>query len=167
MRWARMINYAQSLATMTRAQRLMLAGLALSVALANVHQPFPSIAPLQHVPTVLVIIAAPLLLARSPLSLASVASLTAFFLLHTLAGRYAYSNVPYDAWALTLTGYIISELLDTTRNGFDRLVHFSFGLLWIAPVSELLQRHCTYGKAADLISYRPLMTELRVDRPRQ
>jgi putative membrane protein len=32
-----------------------------------------------------------------------------------------------------------------TRNHYDRLVHFSYGLLAVAPVSEVLQRHAGIG----------------------
>ncbi len=110
-------------------QRAWIATLAVALALANVHQPYPSTAPLQHIPTVLLILSAPPLLRRFPVSDRSVAALALFFLLHTLAGRYTYSNVPYDAWARALAGHDISSLLGLTRNDFDRVVHFSFGLL--------------------------------------
>lgn len=147
---AGMISYFEACRKMPREQRLMLAVLAACVALGNVKQPFPDIAPLHHVPTVLLIIAAPLLLVRFPLSNRSVASLVGFFLLHTLAGRYTYSFVPYDTWATALTGHSLSDTLGLKRNGFDRIVHFSFGLLWIAPISEVLRRYGNYGRRASI-----------------
>ena len=122
-------------------QRGMLAILAGAVALANVDQPYPDIAPLQHIPTVLLILAAPWLLRRWPLSVRSTGMIAAFFLLHTLAGRYTYSNVPYDAWARTLTGHDVNSLFGWHRNGFDRLVHLGFGLLWVPPLVEATRRH--------------------------
>lgn len=116
----------------------MLAALGAAVALANVRQPYPEIAPLQHIPTVLLIGAAPLALRCFPLSNASVAAIVYFFLLHTIAGRYTYSNVPYDAWSEALTGRSLSSVLGLHRNDFDRVIHFSFGLLWVAPFSEVV-----------------------------
>ena len=69
-------------------QRALLTLLAVAVALANVAQPYPEIAPLQHVPTVAALLAAPWLLRRWPLSDGSLGAIVAFLLLHTLAGRY-------------------------------------------------------------------------------
>jgi putative membrane protein len=127
-------------------QSAMLIVLAVAVALANVNQPYPQIAPLQHIPTVLLILAAPPLLARWPLSNAAVGALLVFWLLHTLGGRYTYSNVPYDSWAHALTGHTISEALGMSRNGYDRLVHFAFGLCWVPPYAEAMQRHAGIGR---------------------
>ncbi|WEK44723.1 MAG: DUF2238 domain-containing protein [Candidatus Sphingomonas colombiensis] len=130
------------------AQRWMILILAIAVGLANVAQPFPEIAPLQHVPTVALILFSPFLLTRFPLSNGSVLLLTAFFLLHTLAGRYTYSNVPYDDWARSLVGHDISSFFGGTRNDFDRLVHLSFGMLWMKPFAEAMCRYAGLGKKA-------------------
>ena len=123
----------------------MLALLALAVLLASIAQPFPEIAPLQHAPTVALILAAPWLLRRWPLSNGAVACLLIFFLLHTLGGRYTYSNVPYDAWARALTGHGINAAFGATRNDYDRLVHLAFGLLFVVPVAQVLCRHAAAG----------------------
>lgn len=123
----------------------MICALAVAVFAANLWQPYPEIAPLQHLPTVLLLFASPWLLRRWPLSDRSVAALVGFFLLHTLAGRYTYSNVPYDAWGRALTGVSIDAAMGSTRNNFDRLVHLSFGLLWVAPVAESVRRYAGAG----------------------
>ena len=130
----------------------MVVALAIAVALANVRQPYPDIAPLQHVPTVLLILAAPILLRRWPLSDGSVGCVLAFFLLHTLAGRYTYSNVPYDAWGRALTGISIDQTFGLARNDFDRLVHLSFGLFAIQPFAEAARRYGGMGRRAALFS---------------
>lgn len=129
-----------------RVQRALLALVAVAVLLANVRQPFPDIAPLQHIPTVLLLLVAPLLLTRWPLSSRSLGLLTLFWLLHTLGGRYTYSNVPYDDWARSLFGHDISTSFDLARNGYDRIVHLAFGLLWTPPIAELLRRHHGCGR---------------------
>ena len=103
----------------------MIVALAIALVLANVRQPYPDIAPLQHIPTTMLILAAPFLLRRWPLSDGSVACVVAFFLLHTLAGRYTYSNVPYDAWGRAVLGVSIDQALGLVRNDFDRIVHLS------------------------------------------
>jgi putative membrane protein len=122
-------------------QRLMLAGLALLLVLVQVKQPFPATAPLHHLPTLTLLLAAPFLLRRLPLTDPALACIILFFVLHTIGGRYTYTNVPYDAWARSLFGHPLSEMFGWSRNHYDRLVHFGYGVLAILPVREALQRH--------------------------
>lgn len=124
-----------------RAQRIMLALLFLLLVLVQIRQPFPEVAPLHHIPTLLLLLAAPFALRRWPLSNAAVGCAVLFFALHTIGGRYTYTNVPYDALAEALTGHTISEIFGFTRNHYDRLVHLCYGFLAVLPVSEALQRH--------------------------
>ena len=124
-----------------RPQRRMILLLLAAVALANVAQPFPDLAPLQHGPTIALALAAPALLRRWPLSDRAVACIWLFLLLHTFAARWIYSYVPYDDWARALTGHDLSSILGLRRNGFDRLVHFAFGALLTAPLAEIARRH--------------------------
>ena len=121
-------------------QKWMLIVLAVAVAAANIDQPYPQLAPLQHAPTLALILAAPWFLRRWPLSTPSVAALWLFLMLHTLGGRYIYSYVPYDVWSAALTGETISGPLGWSRNHYDRLIHFLFGALWTLPVREVLVR---------------------------
>jgi len=135
-------GYSGSLAALPVTQKAMLGLLLVAVALANVDQPYPELAPLQHIPTILLIVAAPLLLQRWPISTASVASVWLFLLLHTLGGRYIYSYVPYDQWVKSITGGTISGLFGWSRNHYDRFIHFAFGLLCTLPIREaLIRRH--------------------------
>lgn len=145
-----MTRYLHAWRTLSRCQFLALLVLACAVLAANVDQPYPAIAWLQHVPTVLLLLAAPLLLARWPLSDTAVGLLLAFWLLHTLGGRYTYSNLPYDEWSQALTGHTISGTFGMARNGYDRLVHLAFGVLWVAPFAEAMRRHAGMGWRASL-----------------
>ena len=122
------------------AQRRMILALAFAIMLANIAQPYPDLAPLQHGPTIALILAAPWLLRRWPLSTPAVACIWLFLLVHTLGARWIYSYVPYDDWARAVSGHDISSLLGATRNGYDRLVHFGFGALLTLPLSEITQR---------------------------
>ena len=122
------------------AQRRLFGLLLVLLLFAQVDQPYPEIALLQHIPTMLLIVTSPLLLRRWPMSTASVACIVAFMALHTLGGRYAYSNVPYDDWAHALTGTTLSDSFGWTRNHYDRLVHFAFGALSVIPVAEIARR---------------------------
>lgn len=122
-------------------QRRMIAFLLAAIGLANVAQPYPDLAPLQHGPTVALMLAAPWLLRRWPLSTSSVGCIWLFLLLHTLGARWIYSYVPYDDWARAISGHDISSLFGTTRNGYDRLVHFGFGALLTPAMVEAAKRH--------------------------
>lgn len=115
----------------------MLGALALLLAAAQIDQPFPEVAPLHHGPTLAMLIAAPFLLRRWPLSDGSVLCLVLFLALHTLGGRYTYSNLPYDAWFEALTGQEIAA----SRNMYDRFVHFAFGVLAVRPAFEWTIRY--------------------------
>lgn len=145
-----MTNYLDAWRMLPRPQFAMLLILVVAVMLANVRQPYPTIAPLQHLPTLLLVLAAPSLLARWPLLNKAVGSLVVFMMLHTLGGRYTYSNVPYDEWSRLLTGHTISETFGLTRNGYDRLVHLAFGLLWVLPFSEAMRRYAAMGWRSSL-----------------
>ncbi len=129
-----------------KAQQVWLLICAFCVALAHINQPFPDVAPLHHIPTVLLLIAAPFLLKKWPLSNGALACIVLFFLLHTLGGRYTYTNTPYDAWAQALIGSDLSSIFGWTRNHYDRLVHFSFGFLSVYPALQILRRYAAVSR---------------------
>jgi putative membrane protein len=52
-----------------------------------------------------------------------------FMVLHAIGGHYTYSQVPVGDW--------LRDALGLARNHFDRIVHFSFGLLMMRPMREL------------------------------
>ncbi|MBV2147467.1 DUF2238 domain-containing protein [Sphingobium sp. AS12] len=121
-------------------QRRMILSLAVAIGLANIAQPYPDLAPLQHGPTVALLLATPWLLRRWPLSNGATGCIWLFLLLHTLGARWIYSYVPYDDWARALVGYDLSSVFGTSRNGYDRLVHFAFGALLTAPLAQSAHR---------------------------
>ena len=51
-----------------------------------------------------------------------------FLCLHVYGSKHAYSENPF--------GYWLMEVLDTPRNHYDRIVHFSFGFLLAYPMRE-------------------------------
>ncbi len=91
----------------------------------------------------LVVLFVPALLAslrHFPLSRLSWTLILLFLSLHAVGAHYTYSEVPYDAWSEALFGGRINDLLGLERNHFDRLVHFSYGLLMAYPMRELFLR---------------------------
>ena len=64
---------------------------------------------------------------------------TLFLLIHIVGARYLYSYVPYDNWTQQLFGIKLSTLFGWQRNMYDRLVHFSYGLLLFNAMYESLR----------------------------
>lgn len=92
---------------------------------------------------VLVLLFVPLLLLsldRFPLSRLSWTLILLFLSLHAVGAHYTYSEVPYDDWSEALFGFRVNDALGLERNHFDRLVHFSYGLLLAYPMRELFLR---------------------------
>jgi putative membrane protein len=67
-----------------------------------------------------------------PLSDLSYLIITLFMTLHAVGAHYTYSDVPLGFWMRDTFGF--------ARNPFDRLVHFSFGLLMAYPIREVFLR---------------------------
>lgn len=63
-----------------------------------------------------------------------------FLSLHAVGAHYTYSNVPFDSWWTGIFGWSLNEELNLSRNHYDRLVHFCYGLLLFIPLRELLDR---------------------------
>jgi putative membrane protein len=55
-----------------------------------------------------------------------------FLTLHAIGAHYTYAEVPFGFW--------LKETFHLSRNPFDRMVHFSFGLLLVYPLREALVR---------------------------
>jgi len=77
---------------------------------------------------------------KFPLSRISYTLIFVFLLLHEIGAHYTYAEVPYDEWWEKLFGYSLNQSLGFERNHFDRLVHFSYGLLLAYPVREVFIR---------------------------
>ena len=63
-----------------------------------------------------------------------------YLCIHQLGAHYTYANVPYNEWWQTLTGESLNQQMGWERNQYDRLAHFSYGLLLAFPIREVLIR---------------------------
>lgn len=77
---------------------------------------------------------------KFPLSHLSYTLIFVFMVLHSIGAHYTYAEVPYNKWSQALFGISINELFGFSRNHYDRLVHFSFGLLLAYPIREVFMR---------------------------
>jgi len=66
-----------------------------------------------------------------PLSRVSYTCIFVFMVLHTLGSHYTYAKVPYQEWF---------PIFEGGRNHYDRLVHFTYGLLLAYPIREMFLR---------------------------
>jgi putative membrane protein len=83
----------------------------------------------------LVFIFVPLILGLSyffRLSNVSYTLITIFMILHVIGSHYTYAEVPF--------GYMLQDWFGSSRNMYDRLVHFCFGFLLAYPIRELFMR---------------------------
>jgi putative membrane protein len=84
---------------------------------------------LENLPTFVGVPAAVLGYRRFRFSNRAYVQATLFLVLHTIGSHYTYSEVPLGEW--------LRDGLHLSRNHYDRLVHFAFGLLMLRPVREL------------------------------
>lgn len=75
-----------------------------------------------------------------PLSRISYTLIFLFLCLHEVGAHYTYAEVPYDRWFEALFGTTFNDVMGWERNHFDRLVHFSYGLLLAYPIREVFLR---------------------------
>jgi putative membrane protein len=77
---------------------------------------------------------------RFPLSNISYTLIFVFLCLHTLGSHYTYSEVPSKDWTRAILGSPLNDWFGFQRNHYDRLVHFTFGLLLAYPIREVFLR---------------------------
>jgi putative membrane protein len=120
--------------------RFVLAAFLALWAVSCINVPYPKYFWLQHVPTVAIIVGLAYVQNRLKISRLSYTLFMAFMALHVLGARYLYSYVPYDDWSERLFGFNITYHFGFTRNHYDRLVHFCFGLLLVIPAWRFSRR---------------------------
>jgi len=69
---------------------------------------------------------------KLPLSDLSYLLIFIYLSIHEYGAHYKYSDVPVGEW--------LKPILHTQRNHYDRIAHFSFGLLLSYPFQEVLMR---------------------------
>lgn len=101
-----------------------------------VESPYADYLLLQHAPTVPLMLLVGWWSNRFRPSRPAFVMVAVFLALHTIGARYLYSYTPYDDWSQALFGFRINDACGLTRNHYDRLVHFSYGLLLAGPIRE-------------------------------
>lgn len=63
-----------------------------------------------------------------------------FIVLHVLGAHYLYSYVPYNEWSKTWFNLDINGYFGWSRNMYDRLIHFCYGLLLFKICCDVFSR---------------------------
>jgi putative membrane protein len=66
-----------------------------------------------------------------------------YLCLHVYGSKYTYAENPF--------GYYMQEVFHTSRNHYDRMVHFSFGFLLAYPMREMFLKWIKYPKIVSWI----------------
>ncbi|HNR21324.1 MAG TPA: DUF2238 domain-containing protein [Bacteroidia bacterium] len=61
-----------------------------------------------------------------------------YLCLHVYGSKYTYAENPF--------GYYLQDVLHTSRNHYDRIVHFSFGFLLAYPMREMFLKWLRYPR---------------------
>jgi len=108
---------------------LVLAVLGLAIIIASINPlEYPSYL-LHQLGTFLMLVTLFYVQRKYGLSFFSFCCYLSFLLIHVIAAHYLYSFVPYNQWLQNLLHINLDQMMGWQRNMFDRLVHFSYGLL--------------------------------------
>jgi len=80
---------------------------------------------------------------KGVLSGTSMVILYLYVALHLVGAHYTYSLVPYDLVFEFLFGTGLNTMMGWERNQYDRIIHFSFGLMLYQPTVEILRHYAT------------------------
>ena len=117
----------------------VLAVLAIVIILASINPlEYPSYM-LHQVGTVLMLIGLFVCLKKIGLTFASFVLYILFLIIHVFAAHYLYSYVPYNDWIKSLFHIDLNQMMGWSRNMFDRVVHFAYGLFLYPLFYRLFQ----------------------------
>lgn len=115
-----------------RAHLAILGACVVMVAVAAIGPRSPAAFWLENLPVAFFVLALVASYRRFRFSTASYLHILGLLALHELGAHFTYAKNPVGFW--------LDDVFDTTRNHYDRIVHFSFGLLVTRPMAELLHR---------------------------
>lgn len=105
-----------------------------------INPPYPKDFIYEHIMTVIFIFFIIFSYRKFKLSNLSYTFIFIFMILHIIGARFTYSEVPYNEFIINYFGFDLDEFFGFTRNHYDRLVHFSFGLFLAYPIREVFMR---------------------------
>lgn len=108
---------------------LVLTGLLVAIIIASINPlEYPSYG-LHQLGTAIMLVFLYYCLKKIGISFGSFALYIVFLLIHILGAHYLYSYVPYNEWLIQYFHFDLNQYMGWSRNMYDRLVHFAYGLL--------------------------------------
>lgn len=120
---------ARPYAGIGRPHLIGLAVLALACAIASIHPLDPAAYLMHQAGTVIGVMIVLGLVSIGVVSVTGYLLTIGFLLIHVLGAHYLYSYVPYNDWFKALLNLDLNATFGWSRNMYDRLVHFGYGLL--------------------------------------
>ena len=108
---------------------LLLGFLVLAIIIASIQPLELSSYILHQIGTVLMLIALFICFKKIGLNFYSFTLYIGFLLIHIVGAHYLYSYVPYNEWLIQYFNFNLNQTMGWTRNMYDRLVHFAYGIL--------------------------------------
>lgn len=105
-----------------------------------INPPYPKDFFYEHIMTIIFLMVMVTSYKKFRLSNLSYTLIFIFLILHIIGARFTYSEVPYNEFFIKFFNFDLNKFFGFERNHFDRLVHFSFGLLFAYPIRELFWR---------------------------
>ena len=107
---------------------LTIAVLGFAILIASIHPlEFPSYL-LHQIGTVLMLVALFICQKKIGLSYPTFLLYILFLVIHVIGAHYLYSYVPYNHWIKSIFHFDLNQSMGWSRNMYDRLVHFVYGL---------------------------------------
>ncbi len=126
--------------------------------LTCIHPVFPRDMFLQHIGTILLLSILAVDLRKNNLPFSVFTGVALYIVLHIIGARYIYSYVPYNEWSQHIFGININDILSIKRNGYDRFVHFSFGILFFPYLMHLFGKWQLSKTRTVIISWLAIQT---------
>jgi putative membrane protein len=85
---------------------------------------------------------------RWPMTDGAFAAICVFIAVHSIAARWLYSNVPYDAWAQAAFGWSPQQAFGWERNHADRGIHLLYGLCFAPALLQYVRARWSLARGA-------------------
>ncbi|MGH8028682.1 MAG: DUF2238 domain-containing protein [Arenimonas sp.] len=85
---------------------------------------------------------------RWPMTDGAFVAVCVFIAVHSIAARWLYSNVPYDAWAQAAFGWSPQRAFGWERNHADRFIHLLYGLCFAPALVQYVRARFTPARGA-------------------
>ena len=85
---------------------------------------------------------------RWPMGDGAFAAICLFIAVHSIAARWLYSNVPYDAWLQSAFHWSPDQAFGWRRNHADRFIHLLYGLCFAPALVQYVRARWSPGRGA-------------------